>query len=344
MTNKIGKYRIQSLTSAEHALWDQFVSQHPYATLFHTTAWAKIIKSVFNRNFEIIVILKNNSIRGGLLYFPKSMLHFHVIPLVPITAYQGLLLQPSESKKVSSVSAEEHELTNLILDDICQRHSYINLTLGSEISDMRPYKWYNFKVDPVYTYTFKISDYQELSKQFSQSLRRKINVSSKDNHTIITSIKTDKLITFVTDSYKYHKLKPPVSADKIDLLIHQCIEKNLGRLYYLIIDGNPAASLFILYDQKRVYALFSGIDISYRNEQYTEYLHTAVLQEPEYQGKLFDFLGANTPEFEQFKRSFGGNLQQSFRVVYYKNIVTRFLLKFREQQHLLSRRLPGNRK
>ena len=332
------------MNSAEFAQWDQFVSQHPYATLFHTTTWGGIIESVFNRKFEIIVIKINDAIKGGLLYFPKSMLKTHAIPLVPITAYQGLLLQPPESKKASSASAEEHELTNLILDDICQRYSYVDLTLNSEITDMRPYQWRHFKTNPIYTYTFIISDYQELSKQFSQSLRRKINLSSKGNHSIIASSEPDKLITFVSDSYRHHKLKPPVQPVKIDQLVRQCIKKDLGRLYYLMIDETPAAALFILYDRNHVYALFSGIDLNYRNEQYTEYLHAAVLQEPEFQGKMFDFLGANTPDFEQFKRSFGGNLQQSFRVVYYKNFATRFLLKLREQQHLLSRRMPGVRK
>ena len=118
----------------------------------------------------------------------------------------------------------------------------------------------------------------------------------------------------------------------------------MGRLYYLMVDENPAAALFVLYDQNRVYALFSGIDLNYRNEQYTEYLHATVLQEAEFQGKMFDFLGANTPDFEQFKRSFGGQLQQGFRVIYYKNFTTRVLLKLREQHHLISRRMPGSRK
>ena len=341
MTRKNGKYQISTLKSDEYTQWDQFVIAHVYATLFHTTRWAQIIESVFNRKFEIQVIYKNNTIKGGILYFPKSTLGLHTIPRVPVTTYQGLLLQPSESQKASSASAEEHELTGLILDNICRQYSYIDLTLNSEISDMRPYQWHQFTPEPVYTYTFKISDYDELSEKFSQSLRRKINVSSKENRAIITSTETEKFITFVTDSYQYHKLKPPIPPDKIDQLVNKCIENNLGKLFYLMIDDNPVAALFVLFDQKRVYALFSGIDLKFRNQQYTEYLHALVLQEPEFQGKMFDFLGANTPDFEQFKRSFGGELRQSFRVTYYKNFSIRLLVKIREQQHMLARRKLG---
>ncbi len=338
MTKQNGTYKIQTLKSDAFAQWDQFVIAHPYATLFHTTRWAQIIESVFNRKFEIQVIYKNDTLKGGILYFPKSILGLHTIPRVPVTTYHGLLLQPSESQKTSSASAEEHELTGLILDNICKHHSYIELTLNSEITDMRPYQWHRFTAEPVYTYTFKISDYDELSKKFSQSLRRKISVSSKENHTIISSVDTDKFITFVTDSYRYHKLKPPVPTHKIDQLVRKCIKNNLGKLYYLKIDKNPVAGIFVLFDQQHVYALFSGIDLKFRNQRYTEYLHALVLQEPELQCKIFDFLGANTPDFLQFKRSFGGELRQSFRVTFYKNFRIRLLMKIRKQQHLLARR------
>lgn len=338
MIKKKEKYQIQTLKSDAFARWDQFVIKHPYATLFHTTRWAQIIESVFNRKFEIQVIYKNDTIKGGILYFPKSILGLHTIPRVPVTTYQGLLFQPSESQKASSASAEEHELTGLILDNMCKRHSYIDLTLNSEITDIRPYQWHRFTAEPVYTYTFIISNYEELSKQFNQSLRRKINVSSKENHAITSSSDTDKFIKFVTDSYRYHKLKPPVPTYKIDQLVSKCLENNLGKLYYLKIDKNPVAALFVLFDQQYVYALFSGIDLKFRNQQYTEYLHALVLQEPAFQCKTFDFLGANTPDFVQFKRSFGGELRQSFRVTYYKNFKIRLLMKIREQQHLLARR------
>ena len=337
MNDKSGKYRIQKLESADYAQWDQFVSAHPYATIFHTTTWARIIEAVFSRKFEIATVYRNNILKGGLLYFSKSNMGIQSIPRVPVTTYQGLLLQPPESEKSSSASAEEHDCTNLILDDICQRYNYIDLTLSPNVTDMRPYKWHKFNAEPVYTYTFPITDFDEMSKQFSQSLRRKIKSSSKENHKIVCAENTDKFIQFVNDSYHYHKSKPPVPPDKIDQLAQLCIEHNIGRLYYLLVDNNPVAALFVLFDQNRVYALFSGMDLNQRTQQFTEYLHVLVLQQPEFIGKMFDFLGANTSDFEQFKRSFGGNLSQGFRVTYSKNFAIRMLIKIREKQHLLAR-------
>ncbi|MEJ2545830.1 MAG: GNAT family N-acetyltransferase [Calditrichaceae bacterium] len=337
MTDKIGKYRIEKLERADYAQWDQYVLNHPFASIFHTTAWANIIKTVFNKNFEILVIYKKDVLKGGLLYFPKVNLGIQSIPKVPLTLYQGLILQQSNSQKTSSASAEQHELTKLILENICKQYSYIDLTLCPDITDMRPYKWHKFIAEPVYTYTFEISEYDELSQQFSQSLRRKIKASSKENHRIVCSEDTDKFVKFVTDSYHYHKIKPPVSSDKIEQLSQLCIENKIGKLYYLLVDEKPVAALFVLIDHNHVYALFSGIDLTYRNLQFTDYLHALVLQQPEFTGKIFDFLGANTPELEPFKRSFGGDLSQTFRIIYYKNIVTRILLKIREKQHLLAR-------
>lgn len=342
MTDKSGKYRVQKLESADYAQWDQFVSTHSSATIFHTTTWAKIIETVFNRKFKILAIYKNDTLKGGLLHFPKNNLGIKSIPRVPITAYQGILLQPPESsEKTSSVTAKEHELTNLILDELIQQYNYIDLTLCPNVIDMRPYKWHKFSAEPIYTYTFKITDYDELSRQFNKSLRRKIKISLNKNPEIVVSEETDKFIKFVADSYQYHKLKPPIPSDKMDQLVRLCIENGIGKLFYLVIDKRLVAALFRLVDQHRVYGLFSGTDSNFRDQQFIKYLHALVLQQPDFQGKIFDFLGANTPDLEPFKRSFGGDLSQSFRVIYYKNPATRLLLKIREKQHLLARRKIG---
>ncbi|MEJ2054832.1 MAG: GNAT family N-acetyltransferase [Calditrichaceae bacterium] len=342
MTEKSGKYRIRKINHAEHENWDRFVSVHPDATLFQTTAWGRIVESVFKRKFECLIILqRDNSIKGGLLYFPKNIPAFHTIPRAPLTAYQSLLIKPPTSEKASSSSAVEHELTNHILENLCNEYHYIDLTLVPGIHDTRPFTWHKFQAEPVYSYSFLITPYEQLSKQFNQSLRRKIKLSAKENHKIRESEDTDKLLKFISDSYHYHGIKPPVPTGKIGKLVRLCIRNNCGKLYYLIADDEPAAALFVLFDKNRLYALFSGIDLKFRNKQYTEFLHAAVLQLPEYQGKFFDFLGANTPDFEQFKRSFGGELKQSFHVIYYKNMTSKLLIKLRERQHLFSRRVFG---
>jgi hypothetical protein len=151
------------------------------------------------------------------------------------------------------------------------------------------------------------------------------------------------MVNFVFDSYSHHRLKPPVSRSGLTGLLETCIGHKIGTLHYLFIDDEAIAGLFLLNDEAHVYALFSGIDGRYRNENYTEYLHAAALQAPESEHKTFDFLGANTQQFDQFKRSFGGNLDVFYRVRFEKNGLVRLLAKGRQLYHLLLRRRPGLR-
>ena len=117
------------------------------------------------------------------------------------------------------------------------------------------------------------------------------------------------------------------------------INNNLGRIYYLSSEGEFVCGLVILLDKKNVYALFSGINAKYRESQYTQYLHASIMLLPEFQGKTFDFLGANTQQFEQFKRSFGGELHTFFHVTYYKNPIIRNIHSLRSFQHLFIRKI-----
>ena len=113
----------------------------------------------------------------------------------------------------------------------------------------------------------------------------------------------------------------------------------MGRLFYQVIDEKPVAGIFVLVDQTTVYALFSGIGANFRKQVNNELVHLHVLKHPDFAGMTFDFLGANTQDFEQFKRSFGGELVTFYKVRYTKNKFVSAMLKLREFYHLRKRDL-----
>ena len=338
------KYNLRYIGPGEYHLWDQFVLDHPNGTLFHSTTWGDLIRSIFNRPFFICAVFNKNELDGGLLFWPKKSAIIDSIPLTPVTTYQGILIKEPDSAKRSKVIAQEEEITGLILDELKSKYGYIELSLMRHIQDLRPYTWKGFTATPAYTYCFPIKPLESLKTNFSQALRRKINVSEKEDHFIKESDDPEFIVRFIVESYSFHKIAPPVSAVQIEKIIQLALKKNFGKLYYLYIDNKPVGGIFLLFDNKRVFALFSGIDRTARSENYTEYMHASVLGHKEFTGKEFDFLGANTKDFEQFKRSFGGELKTYYRVRYLKNNWIALLLKLREKQHLWNRRLPGTSK
>jgi len=341
MANKPEKYELLYLDPGEYPLWDRFVYESPLGTIFHTTSWGNVVEKTFKRPFKILTVKMNNSIQAGILCFPKESLGIRSITQIAATTYQGILFKSSASEKASHSRAQVHDVFSLILPKLKSDFQFIEVPLPPGTDDVRPYLWQGFMATPQYTYRFRIDPFDELSKNFSQSLRRKINVSLKKENHVSTSEDPLPLSHFIFDSYLHHQLAPPLSREQLIQMLSICIEMNMGTLFYLYLDDQPIAGLFILHDQKCVYALFSGIHNQYRNQSYTEYLHAVALQIPDHNQKVFDFLGANTIHFEQFKRSFGGSLDLYFRVRYVKNRAIEQMSIIRRLQHHLARYRPG---
>jgi len=341
MADKPKKFESYYLDPGEYSLWDRFVSDSSNSTLFHTSQWAKVVANTFERPCKILTLKTDEEILAGIMFFPKQSLGIRSITQITATTYQGILHKPLSTEKASSSRAQLHEFTKIIVQGLKNDYDYIEIPIPPGTDDVRPYLWEGFTAEPQYTYRFDIKPYDDLSKDFSQALRRKINVSLKQENRVSTSRDIEPLADFVIDSYRHHQMAPPLTREQILAMLNSCLELEIGTLFYLYFGQEPIAGLFVLHDNNYVYALFSGIHSHFRNQSYTEYLHAVALQIPDFLGKKFDFLGANTPQFEQFKRSFGGSLVPYFRIRYVKNRFIEQASHIRHLQHHLARYRPG---
>jgi hypothetical protein len=176
--------------------------------------------------------------------------------------------------------------------------------------------------------------------QFSQSLRRKIKKYACSF--IVDELSdTDLMAALTAQSYRSHGIEPPVSQTQLEKLFSALSKEEWARFYCLKKDSSILAGLLLLEDETHLYSLFAGVSSAVRNEFYTEYLYTECMKLPEFEGRQFDFLGANTQDFEQFKRSFGGSLQPYYELNYTKGAALKTLIKLRQKQTLLHRRSRG---
>jgi hypothetical protein len=331
-------YILRILDPSEYNQWNDFVNNSSGGRLFHCSNWAGILARVINRSFKIIVAQKGDQVKGGMLYWPKHSAGVKAITRVPLTPYQGILYGHSDRKKPSSLIAEMGEISQTMMQKLQKQYHVIDITSNPVPEDMRPYIWQGFRLTPAYTYTFLLQEEALIHDRFSQALRRKISISRKKGLQVYESDDSSKIIDFVFDSYQVHGTKPPLTRMQNKILIDEVLKAGLARLFYLK-HRIVCAGLLVLYDEKHVYALMSGIDSGQRENAFSEYLHSEVMLLPEFRGKQFDFLGANTPAFEQFKRSFGGTLQLYFHVTYLKTRWLKLVQTIRRSQHQYKRRI-----
>ena len=182
----------------------------------------------------------------------------------------------------------------------------------------------------------------ELEFQFNRTLRQNIRTAKKDGLSTEESGQIEPLIEYVLSSYRLHQKKPPISANQLKVLFQDILNQKIGKIYYLKKGIKILAGLIILYDDKSVYALFMGIDPAEREQNYNKYIYASIMEKEEFLGKRFDFLGANEQYFETLKRSFGGELQNFYRVFYAKNTWIKWLAALREKQHFYHRKSTKN--
>jgi hypothetical protein len=331
-------YQVRKLDPSEYALWDHFVYSTPSGTLFHTALWAELIHRTFNRPFEIQSVFRKDEMVGGILFFPQKSLGFSVISYPPVTAYQGILVRQPITPKLSTAITEYHEICGMLINRLKADYHFIQIPLSPGIVDARPFQWAGFYAEPFYTYSIPITEPEKLKEQFSKNLRTYLNSPLQNEFVIKSSDDAKPLINYVAMSYRHHGSRPPVSEQLLLRHLSSTLQSGVGRLLYLYHQGIMAAGLFILYNEHTVYAYFSGMDEKSRESQYIKFLTMSVLETPEFIGKKFDFLGANTPGFEPYKRSFGGELQLYFKVTYHRNRFVQVLSFLRKQQHLLQRK------
>lgn len=336
MTTGNDNFQIRLLEPEEFEHWDQFAEAAPGGTFFHMTRWAKIIRNVFGRDFQILALFKNETLQAGFLHWPKTIFAYRMITRAPVTPYQGFIFKPSTKAKSSGAIAANQTLSNLLIKHLLEKYHYIDIVSVPQQTDVRPFIWQGFSARPRYTYTFPLLPFGELKKKFSQALRRKIKNLSGGLQ-VEESQETAALLQFVMESYRYHGIEPPVVETHLQKLFLALSEQEWAHIFYLKKDGSAKAGLLLLEDANNVYALFAGVDSSARKVSYTEYLYTECMKDSRFSGKRFDFLGANTQDFEQFKRSFGGELQVHFELNYTRGKILSSLSTLRKKQTLFKR-------
>lgn len=335
------KYKIGLLNPAEYYLWDHFVSESPLGSLYFKSSWAQLIREATGRNFKILALWNDAQISAGVLYWPKTVGGISIIRHAPVTPYQGILLSKPTSDKPSSIAANNQERIRALLSYSQNHFAYIDLLLPPGFDDIRPFLWNGFRAEVRYTYQFKILPPEEILKQFNQSLRRKIKKSSQEGLRLASSDDVDTLVEMIKTSYKEHQKNPSLSARHLRKLFKVILENSLGKIFFLNQGDEAQAGILVTTDERYLFSYFAGMTDTFRQSNGSEFLYTSLLERPEFLGKTFDFLGANNPEFDQFKRSFGGQLVPYYHVVYQKNNLVRFMSAVRRHQHKQQRKFNG---
>jgi hypothetical protein len=303
---------IIKIERSDSALWNQFVEDSPQGTFFHTTIWTDILSQVFSRSYEIVMCMKKDQPVGGMIHFKHRKLIWNVITPTAFFPYCApIFYQPTDEKPQKTI----HNLLaiNAEFDNYLKKnYDYWILDVPATSKDVRSYLWAGAVVEPHYSYVVPLRDKEKLYANYNQSVRKKLKQAEEHNVTIEESTDGQAIRDLVSKSYHRHGMKPLVSEEQLEAFLIQVLQLEQAKLFYLKEDNKIIAGRLIIIDNISGYDLLAGSDdsIGYGST----YLMTSIFDK--YTGKInqFDFLGADHPQIERFKRGFGGELTHGFRI------------------------------
>ena len=129
--DRMSNLKIRPIDKAEFSLWDNFVSQSPQGSIFHTSYWL----SASRQKFKIYGCLKNENLVGGFPITYKSKFGFKQAGHPPLTPYLGVVFQKNDGKYVNRIS-EEKKISEAIAKEIKKDFDGVTFNFSPFFTDL----------------------------------------------------------------------------------------------------------------------------------------------------------------------------------------------------------------
>ena len=309
--------------------WDDFVDNSIDGTIFHKIEYLKSIHSISYTKF--FVEYKGNLVAGCILIHPHNDLckvanHEQVI-------YSGVIFYERKGTRAPKVLLENHNVLTEICDYLDKNFSEIDFSLSPSIKDIRAFQWHNyglkgrkFRIEISYTSKILLDDslssldstkklFKSLEpvRRYSirQAIKNKVNIDFNPNISQSIDFYRDMMTNYWEEDYPLDIHVDSIKNSLIKLrecnLLRSCATQNsFGKITYIV---------FYLFDTKRAYYLY-GIKTPFTNSYdgtYVNWMMWKSLYEKDCIREI-DLEGVNSPQRGWFKLSFGGALENYYRL------------------------------
>jgi FemAB-related protein (PEP-CTERM system-associated) len=201
------EFAIKPYTESIRGAWDEYVQRHPSGSLFHSTAWKRVVERCFGFKARYLFLEEGEKVRGVLpLFLVRNILQGRSLISTPFAVYGGPC---ADSPMLESALRES---ARLMAEQ--ERVQYL------ELREQRPIPDQNFTTKELYV-TFDVelpATSEELQKQFPRDTRYMIRKAQKNGLQAIVS--NQEIDTFYEIySRSFHHLGTPVFPKRLFKII-----------------------------------------------------------------------------------------------------------------------------
>ncbi len=310
--NKLNLINVSSLRNSLLELYSKLLESSNERTVFHYNWWHKAVVKGTNNSYGVIYYLilnKNDELLSAMPVFYHKKFFIIVVSAPPLTPYLGPLFKFQGNLKMSSKLTFMKRINKLYAKALRELGLVTFYPFSSEHIDLQPYLWTGFNVKVRYTYIVNLSkSTDEIWNNMDKRRKWEIRKTLKQGLRVTENSKINTFIKLFNRSMTRHSTRR--EYDKIwNEIFQECSSRNRCKILTTYSDnGEPLASIFIVWDDKRVYYIGSGM----RENPYaaTSLLMWKAIRLTKGLGlKEFDFEGSNIQSIEKYFRKFGGEIK-----------------------------------
>jgi len=318
---------MQILIIDDSILWDEFVDQSPYGTIFHKWGFLKTIEKHTGYTLLSYGMYVKNRLICIFPAFLKTNYGVNVVLSPPPRTgvpYMGFLMGSDyDALTQSGKEVRMKEMTQEVAKKLDEFSPiYVSFQLVPAFSDIRGFKWSGYSVEPLFTYYLPTdSSLDEIFKGFSRSTRNLVKKIIDNKFNMEMRESTDFAPFFEILSRRYGE-----QSMRFPLISIEYLEDLLGlypdniKLYY-VYDENKniiGSNLAIIYKGKVVSWLGTPkpeVDLPVNDLIFWELIKIS-----KDTNSVFEIGGADTERLCAFKSRFNPSLETNYRVFRRRNI------------------------
>lgn len=266
--------KTEVLTDTE--MWDNYVLGHSQGTVFHLTAWRKVIEISFGHKSYYIMATQQNRICGILPLFEiKSFLFGHYFVSVPFAEIGGVLADNPDIEQTLIRNAAS----------ITDAHSaqYLEMRNRKELQ--------GFKTKSLY-YNFR--------KEISSDLDENLNAIPRKSRAMVRNAIKKGLVSetghhLLPEFYRilalnYHRLGTPIFPEKFFKNFLIKFGRNADILLVKTKEGQLAAAVLFFIFKDQMIPYYAGSDFIFRNLGPNDFMYWELMKHAvEKKCRIFDF-------------------------------------------------------
>jgi len=306
------KFEVCRLNSSRYDEWDRFAESAPAGSIYSTARYLDVLCRAAGGNFEILAVLDNDQILGGIAVYHEHGWGLQWISPRLLLYYNGLVInecngirQSACSRSLAIVQALAAHLTQL-------RSARIVLNNRYDIIDVRPFISLNWTATASYTYTVPLTDLEPTWRRIDKNQRRLIRRASEAAVTFSDDDDFESFYALHEETSRRKGAALYLAKDKFNNFIKDLLKQGLAKIFNARMpDGNVVATQLVLLGAHPVsHTACAGARHSTLHIGVTPFLRWNAFKKLHELGyKENDLTDAGLNSVTQFKSHLGGELK-----------------------------------